>query len=40
MEEYPRAEKMVLVMDNLNTHRISSLYETFPAEEAFEIAQR
>jgi hypothetical protein len=40
MEEYPRAEKVVLVMDNLNTHTISSLYETFPAEEAFAIAQR
>ena len=39
-EEYPQAEKVVLVMDNLNTHTISSLYETFPAEEAFAIAQR
>jgi recombinational DNA repair ATPase RecF len=39
-EEYPRAEKVVLVMDNLNTHTISSLYQTFPAEEAFEIARR
>jgi len=27
-------------MDNLNTHVISSLYETFPAEEAFRLAQR
>ena len=40
MEEYPQAEKVVLVMDNLNTHTISSLYETFPAEEAFWIAQK
>jgi hypothetical protein len=39
-ERYPQAEKVVLVMDNLNTHTISSLYETFPAEEAFEIAQK
>jgi hypothetical protein len=39
-EEYPQAEKVVLVMDNLNTHTISSLYETFPAEEAFGIAQK
>ena len=31
---------MVLVIDNLNTHTLSSLYEGFPAEEAFEIAQR
>jgi hypothetical protein len=39
-EQYPDAEKMVLVMDNLNTHTISSLYETFPPEEAFRLAQR
>lgn len=38
--QYPQAEKVVLVMDNLNTHTLSSLYETFPAEEAFEIAQK
>jgi hypothetical protein len=39
-EEYPEAEKVVLVMDNLNTHTISSLYQTYPAEEAFELAQK
>jgi hypothetical protein len=39
-ERYPRAEKVVLVMDNLNTHTLSSLYEAFPAAEAFEIAQK
>jgi len=39
-EQYPEAEKIVLVMDNLNTHTISSLYETFPPEEAFRLAQR
>ena len=39
-KEYPDAEKVVLVMDNLNTHSISSLYETFPPEEAFRLAQR
>lgn len=38
--QYPNAEKVVLVMDNLNTHVISSLYETFPPEEAFRLAQR
>jgi hypothetical protein len=37
---YPNAKKIVLVMDNLNTHTITSLYETFPAEEAFKLAQR
>jgi hypothetical protein len=39
-EQYPDAEKVVLVMDNLNTHTISSLYEAFPPEEAFRLAQR
>ncbi len=37
---YPKAEKIRLVQDNLNTHNTSSLYETFPAEEAFALAQR
>jgi hypothetical protein len=27
---YPDAEKVVLAMDNLNAHALSSLYETFP----------
>ena len=38
--QYPEAEKIVLVMDNLNTHGIGSLYEAFPPEEAFGIAQK
>ena len=38
--QYPDAEKIVLVMDNLNTHVISSFYETFLPEEAFRLAQR
>ena len=38
--QYPDAEKVVLVMDNLNTHVISSLYEAFPPEAAFRLAQR
>jgi hypothetical protein len=37
---YAEAEKVVLVMDNLNTHVISSLYEAFHPEEAFRLAQR
>jgi len=36
----PDAQKVVLVMDNLNTHVISSLYEAFPPEEAFRLSQR
>jgi hypothetical protein len=39
-EQYPAAEKVVLVMDNLNTHGIGALYEAFSAEEAFRLAQR
>ena len=33
-EQYPQAEKMVLVMDNLNTHTPASLYEAFAPAEA------
>lgn len=39
-EVYPHAEKIVLVMDNLNTHTIASLYKSFPPAEAYRIAQR
>jgi hypothetical protein len=38
-EDFSCAEKIILVMDHLNTHRIASLHETFPAEETFSIAQ-
>jgi hypothetical protein len=31
---YPQAKRIRLVMDNLNNHAISSLYETFPPEVA------
>ena len=34
---YPKAKKIRLVMDNLNTHTPSSLYETFEPEEARRI---
>lgn len=37
---YPNAPKVCLVMDNLNTHTISSLYQTFPASKARELAKR
>lgn len=39
-DQYSEAKKVILVMDNLNTHSISSLYETFAPEEAFALAQR
>lgn len=38
--DYPKAEKVVLVMDNLNTHSIGSLYEAFEPAKAFTLAQR
>jgi len=38
--DYPAADSVVLVMDNLNTHTIGSLYEAFPPEKAFALAQR
>lgn len=38
--QFPEAEKIRLVQDNLNTHNLSSFYETFAAEEAFALSQR
>ena len=37
---YPDAPVVRLVLDNLNTHRMASLYETFPAAEARRIVKR
>ena len=37
---FPDAEKIVLVMDNLNTHKPSSLYKTFTPSEARRITKR
>ena len=39
-KQYPTAKKVVLVMDNLNTHKISSLYKLYQPEEALGLAQR
>lgn len=39
-EQYPHAQKVIVVMDNLNTHTIGSLYETFPPEEAERLCLR
>ena len=38
--QYPTAKKIVLVMDNLNTHSIASLYATFPPQRARQLAER
>ncbi len=37
---YPTAEKLVLVLDNLNTHTPSSLYSTFASAEARRLLQK
>ena len=37
---FPEANKIVLVQDNLNTHRPASLYEAFPAAEARRLVER
>jgi uncharacterized small protein (DUF1192 family) len=37
---YPDASKIVLVQDNLNTHKPASLYEAFPAKEARRLVER
>ena len=39
-EDYPDRDRIVLVMDNLNTHHPSSLYEAFEPPEARRIAER
>lgn len=39
-EWYPEAEKITLVMDNLNTHTTASLYKIFNPEEAKRIADK
>jgi hypothetical protein len=39
-ERYPDAVKVRLVMDNLNTHSISSLYEAFAPDEARRLTER
>ena len=37
---YPEAERIVLVLDNLNTHVGAALYETFPPAEARRLGQK
>lgn len=39
-QDYPEAEYVVLVCDNLNTHTLGSLYETFSPDEAQRLARR
>jgi uncharacterized small protein (DUF1192 family) len=37
---FPNAKKIVLVQDNLNTHKPASLYEAFPPAEARRLVER
>jgi DDE superfamily endonuclease len=37
---FPNATKIILVQDNLNTHKQASLYEAFPAAEARRLVER
>ncbi len=39
-KHFPEATKIVLVQDNLNTHKPASLYEAFPAAEARRLVER
>lgn len=38
--QYPDAESIRMIQDNLNTHTASSFYKTFSPQEAFELAKK
>lgn len=38
--QYPDVEKIILIMDNLNTHTVGSLYEAFEPEEARQLIDK
>lgn len=37
---YPDAEKIILVMDNFNTHKLASLYRRYPLQEVRGINKK
>jgi hypothetical protein len=39
-EDYPEAKQVTLICDNLNTHKMASLYEAFEPSEARRLAKR
>jgi len=39
-QQFPQAERIVLVTDNLNTHTAAALYQAFPAADAWRILER
>lgn len=40
VDQFPKAKKIRLVQDNLNTHNTSSFYENFAAEKAYNLSQK
>jgi hypothetical protein len=40
VQHYPEVEKIILVMDNLNTHSLASLYAAVEPEQARSLAER
>lgn len=40
VQDYPEAEYVKLVQDNLNTHTAASFYEAFPPQEAFDLMKK
>ena len=38
--QYPNADRIRVVLDNLSSHTAGALYETFPASQAHRILQR
>jgi hypothetical protein len=39
-QDYPKAKKIILICDNLNTHTVGAFYEAFPPEQARRLIQR
>jgi hypothetical protein len=39
-DQYPVAENVILVQDNLNTHTAGSFYDALPPDNAFKLAKR
>lgn len=39
-EMYSEAEKIIVILDNLNTHNESAFYEVFEAEEAYRLSRK
>lgn len=39
-DDYAHAEKVILVMDNLNTHKVASFYEAFEPKQARRLVER